>query len=113
MAQLTATVTVEKQSFVGKQGYRNLISIAIGDGSNTYGTGIAITGFQCGMPAGALHGILCELSDIGYVARYDATSAKIKLFEVDPDSTNDVPLSELDSGDTPAAMVIKAEAIGY
>lgn len=112
MAQLTATITVAKQETKNHR-YENFCSIAIGDGSNTYGTGIAVTGQAFGLPAGVIDRIVCDVADIGYLARYDAASAKIKIYEVDPDSTNDVALSELDSGDTPAAMVITCVAMGY
>lgn len=109
---MAATVTVAKQE-LQNHSYKNFCSVAAGNGSDTYGTGLAVTGNDFGLPAGVIDQIIFDVADIGYVARYDAASGKIKLYEVDPDSTNDVALSELDSGDTPAAMVIKCMACGY
>ena len=112
IAASDVTVTVVTERRVQKD-RRNLVSIAFGDGALTYPTG------GVPMPADGNFGMRRSLSHLvfsdkaagnGYVPKWDYANKTIVLYE---SGTASAPLDEADATDTPAAMTLYAEAVGW
>lgn len=91
-------------------GYRHFnFKIAFGDGVQTYGTGVQLSFGKIGCPTN-LNSFNIYGNNSGYVLKFDPVTAILHLYQ---EAGAAGPLAELAAGDTPAALTIYAEAVGY
>ena len=81
LGSASITYTVKNQRNMGNSRKQNRVSLAFGDGSNTYPTGgITIISGNCGCPNTIESMVIADQGTSGYTINYNATTGKLQLY---------------------------------
>lgn len=113
IAAANVTYTVKNLRRYGNSKVHNLVSLAFGNGSLTYGVGgipLTIGNLGCPNTVESIEVVANYSSASGYVMVYDPNTTKLKLFK--GGNGNGAVLLEA-SGDVPSAQTIDVEVTGW
>ena len=113
---LTYTVSQRRKVNGSPSRYENKVTIAFGNATLTYPSGgIPLTKASLGLP-NVIDSLLFidEANADGFVYKYDATNAKIRIYQGDNNNASDSALIELVAATAaPAATTLIVRATGY
>lgn len=113
IAAANVTYTVKNLRRLGNSKVFNLVSLAFGNGSLTYGVGgipLTIGNLGCPNALENLQVVSNYSTASGYVMFYDPNTTKLKLFK--GGNGNGAALIEA-SGDVPSAQTIDVQVVGW
>lgn len=110
MAQVVFSYTPIGKARKEESGYRYaVIRLNYGNGVDTYGTGIPVSGPKLGLP-NEIKSVVVAAQTNGFHYEYDFLNKVMRIFQ---SAAAGNPLVELGAGATPAATNVYVEVVGY
>ena len=110
MAQVAFSYTPIGKARKEDSGYRYaVIRLNYGNGVDTYGTGLAVSGPKLGLP-NEVKSVVVAGQTNGFHYEYDQVNKVMRIFQSNASGS---PLLELTAGATPAATNVYVEVVGY